>query len=137
MTRRGATRVALAAVALLVVIWSVVLLRNDVVARDAARDIHSDPEMGAADWERAKDRLLGARFLEPDIDVRIDLAYYLLLRDKAEAARVAAAVARDEPDNLEAWVALLKASQGRDAREAARALREIERLNPRLAQRVG
>jgi hypothetical protein len=137
MGRRGATRAALAAVALLVVAWSVVLLRNDVVARDAAHDIHSDPQMGAAEWARAKDRLLGARFLEPDMDVRLDVAYYLLLRDKAEAARVAAAATRDEPDNLDAWVALLKASQGRDARTAARALREIERLNPRLAERVG
>jgi hypothetical protein len=118
------------------VVWSLVLLRNDVLAGDAAQRFHSDPDMSDADWERTAEQLRDARLLNPGNDVRVDLANYLLLRDRQQAARVAGSVVRGEPENLAAWVALLQAAEGRDAGAAARATEEIRRLNPILAERL-
>jgi hypothetical protein len=128
--------VALSGAALLLIVWSLVLLRNDVLAGDAAQRFHSDPDMSEADWARTKEQLQDARFLDPSNDLRVDLANYLLLRDERQAAREARSVVSGEPENLGAWVALLKASQGRDARGAARAAEEIRRLNPLLGARI-
>jgi hypothetical protein len=117
-------------VALGLALWFVVLARDAAIGSGAAARVHSHPDMSASEWDHAMDDLRRAELLDPGTDWDVNRAAYLILRDRAAAARVAAGVVEREPDNLDAWVVLLKATQGRDERQAARARAEIRRLNP-------
>jgi hypothetical protein len=123
-------RIALAVVAVLLITWSAVLWRDEHVGRQAADRIFSDPVMSDSEWDRFLAQLRDAQLLDPSTKWAVSRATALLLRDEPEAARVAASVVAREPDNLEAWMVVLKATRGRDAARADRARAEIRRLNP-------
>jgi hypothetical protein len=118
----------LAVASLLLVAWFVVLARDNHLASGAAQRIHAHPEMTSAEWAGAIDDLRAGELLNPGTEWRINRANYLLLRDKRKALAVANAILRREPDSLDAWAVVLKATP--DARRRAEAMREIRRLNP-------
>jgi hypothetical protein len=120
--------VALLAIPLIA--WFALIFHNDLLAGAASERILEDPGMSAADWNRAMDDLRRAELLDPGSERRMVRAQYLLLRDKREAARVATSVLGREPDNLDAWWVVLRATDRRDPERAARAAEEIRRLNP-------
>jgi hypothetical protein len=123
-------RIALALFAVLVVAWSAVLWRNETVGYDAADRIFGNPTMTAAEWARSLDQLRDAELLDPSTKWRVSRATALLLRDRPAAARLAESVVEREPDNLEAWLVVLRATRGRDPERAAEALAQAKRLNP-------
>jgi len=128
-------RVLVALAATVLIAWFAVLARDEAIGGAAAERIHHRPDMDAADWARSIDPLRAAELLDPGTEWSVRRASYLVLRDKAAAARVAESVVRREPDNLDAWVALLRATRGRDPRRAQQALAQVSRLNPPLAGR--
>lgn len=130
MTAISLPRVGLALFAVLVIAWSAVLWHNEVVGYDAAEVIFGNPTMSDAEWERQLDELRAAELLDPSTKWRVSRANALLLRDKPAAARLAGSVVEREPDNLEAWMVVYRATEGRDPKRAAEALAEIRRLNP-------
>jgi hypothetical protein len=123
-------RIAVALVAVLVLAWSAVLLRDERVARQAEHRFRSDPEMSDAAFARVTDQFEDAALLNPGTPWTLVRANVLLLRDKPQALRVADEILEDEPDNLGAWVVVAEATRGRNARRNAQALAEIRRLNP-------
>jgi Tetratricopeptide repeat len=124
-------RAAIALVALAIVAWSAVLWRGDRIGRDASDRIIMNQDLSDADWEREVERLRDAELLDAGTRWPVARAGALLQRGhRAEAARVIEDVVEREPDNLEAWIVLREAAEGRDPRRAARAHREIRRLSP-------
>ncbi len=124
-------RTILAAVALLVVAWSAVLVRDERLARQAEDSILGNPKMSDARWAEAMEQLEDAELLNPGTPWKLARAQALLLRrDRQAALRVADSVVESEPDNLAAWAVVLRATRGRDARRSAEARAEIRRLNP-------
>jgi hypothetical protein len=116
-----AARFVLAALALLVIAWTAVLLRDLEVGRDAldARDAG---------------RLESARFLDPSVYWdQIRAGILLLNGDPAAAAAQAEEVIRTEPDNFAAWSLLRLATRRSDPRRSAQATLALRRLNPLTA----
>jgi hypothetical protein len=126
------SRIALALFAVLVIAWSAVLWRNENVGYDAADRIFGDPTMSDAEWADSLDALRSAELLDPSSKWRVSRATALLLRDPPAAARLAESVVDREPDNLEAWAVLYRATRGRDPGRASEALAQVRRLNPPL-----
>jgi predicted Zn-dependent protease len=123
-------RAALAVLALIVVAWSGVLWWGESVGRDASNRIITDRGLSDAEWERQMDRLRQANLLDPSTKWPIAEAGALLHRGhRAEAAHVIADVLEREPDNVEAWIVLREAAEGREPAKAAHARAEIRRLN--------
>jgi predicted Zn-dependent protease len=113
-----ASRILLALLAVIVIAWSCVLLRDLEVGRDAtdARD--------AA-------RLEGARTLDPSRYWDQVRAGVLLLNGNAKAAASAAEeLVRAEPDNAVAWSVLRAATRRTDPGRSAQATAALRRLNP-------
>lgn len=123
-------RIVIGLVAVLVVAWSAVLVRDERLARQAEDRIRSDPEMSDAEFSRSMELFEDAELLNPGTQWTVVRANVLLLRDRAQALRVADSIIDGEPDNLAAWVVVQKATERRDPRRSARALAEIRRLNP-------
>jgi hypothetical protein len=123
-------RIAVALIAAALLAWFVVLARDQEIGNGAMDRIVAHPNMSNDEWQRVMDDLQDARLLDPSSDWALTRANYLLLRAPDKARREAESIVRREPDNLGAWVVILRASQGRDPAAARRATREIERLNP-------
>ncbi len=123
-------RAILALIAVVLIAWFSVLARNHVVGWNASLRIVAEPKMDAAEWKRAMDDFRSAESLDPSTDWSIIRAQYWLLRDKRMALRVADSVLRREPDNLAAWSAVLRASDGVDPARHREATMQIRRLNP-------
>jgi Tetratricopeptide repeat len=124
-------RIAVAVVALLVVAWSAVLWRDDRIGRDSSNRIIMNQDLSDAEWAHEVDRLRDAELLDPSTKWPVARAGALLQRGHRErAARVIEDVVEREPDNLEAWIVLREATEGRDPRRAAQAHMEIRRLRP-------
>jgi hypothetical protein len=123
-------RIALVLVSVLLIGWSAVLWRDDRVGHQAADRIFGDPVMSDSEWARALAQLRDAELLDPSSRWKVSRADALLLRDKAAAARVAGTVVDHEPDNLEAWLVIYRATRDRDRRRAREALAQVKRLNP-------
>jgi hypothetical protein len=123
-------RAVLSLVAIVLIGWFAVLVRNNHIAQEAARRLHENPEMSDAAWARQLDQLRKAELLDPDLEWRVTRANYILLRDKDAALRVAESVLRREPDNLNAWEVVLLATRGRDTERSSQARAEVRRLNP-------
>jgi|SRR5215207_7146602 len=132
MTRSPLSRILIALVAVIVVAWSAVLLRDEHLARDAEAAIRADPDMSAARFADSMEKLRDSEFLNPGTQWILVRANVLLLRDKAEAQRVADSVVESEPDNLAAWAVVAKATEKRDPGRFDQAMAEIRRLNPPL-----
>jgi hypothetical protein len=128
-------RVALALIAIVLIAWFAVLVRNQVIGQAATGRIVDASSMSTSEWRSAMDDLRRAELLDPSTTWRVGRANYLVLRDRREALEVATSVVRREPDNLAAWAVVLKASEGLDPERAAHARREIRRLNPPLSSR--
>ena len=116
-----AARFVLATLAVLVIGWTAVLLRDLEVGRDAvdARDAS---------------RLESARFLDPSVYWDQVRAGVLLIDGNPDlAAAQAEEVIRTEPDNIAAWSLLRVATRHSDPRRSAQATRALRRLNPLTA----
>lgn len=126
-----AQRVVLGLLAVAVLAWLGVLLRDHVIMKQASPLLYK-AELTPAEFELNLQRLKDAEFLNPDRSLAVGRATYLVTRGRWRAgAGIAEQVVREEPANVAAWVAILNASQGRDPARARRAAAAIERLNPR------
>jgi len=123
-------RTVLALIAIVLIAWFSVLAYNHAVGWNASLRIVAEPGMGAAEWQRSMDDFRRAEWLDPSTDWSIIRAQYWLLRDKRMALRAADSVLRREPDNLAAWSAVLRASDGIEPARHREALMQIQRLNP-------
>jgi hypothetical protein len=132
LTALSPPRIALALFAALVIAWSAVLWRNEVVGYDAADVIFGNPTMSDSEWAHSLDRLRDAELLDPSTKWRVSRANALLLRDPGAAAQLARSVVEREPDNLEAWSVVYRATRESEPGRAAEALAQIMRLNPPL-----
>jgi predicted Zn-dependent protease len=113
--------VLLGVLAVLVIAWVGVLLRDLEVGRNGVDA--RDPQ-----------RLESARLLDPSVYWDQVRAGVLLLNGDAEgAAAEAEELVRAEPENLVAWSVLRAATRRTDPRRAAEATRALKRLNPREA----
>ena len=111
-------RLLLGVLAVLVIAWVGVLLRDLEVGQDAVSS--RDPE-----------RLEGARVLDPSVYWDQVRAGVLLLDGDAEAAAAEAEqLVRAEPDNAVAWSVLRAATRRTDPGRSAEATRALRRLNP-------
>lgn len=128
-------RAAVAIVALPLVVWFAVLVRDQQVGHAGVDRILSSRNVSDRDWERALSDLRAADLLDPSTDWSMTRASYLMLREPARALRIAESVARRDPNNLPAWTLILRATEGRQPQKAARARREILRLNPAVGDR--
>jgi hypothetical protein len=126
-----AARVLLALLAVLVLAWVGVLARNHELGREAALRAFLGPEPNPGERERDLKTLEDAELLDPNAYWRVARANYLLLDgDAREAARTAEALVRDEPENLFAWSALMRATARTEPRRSAEAAAAIRRLDP-------
>jgi hypothetical protein len=123
-------RVGLAVLAIVLIAWSSVLVRDQVIGHAAVDRIVARPDMSAQAWDDAMDDLRRAELLDPGSDWSLARANYLLLRDEGEALRVAERMVRREPDNVGAWEIVRRVTLKSDPRRAEQAAREINRLNP-------
>jgi hypothetical protein len=123
-----------AALALAVIAWSAVLLRDELLAREAEGRVHANPGMSGAELNRTVELLEDAELLNPGTHWKMVRANVLLLRDRPRALRVAESVLASEPDNLGAWIVVREATKGAHPRRLSEARREIRRLDPRSGQ---
>jgi hypothetical protein len=127
-------RVGLAVLAILLIGWSSLLVRDHTIGQAAVNRIVDNPDMSEQAWNGAMDDLRSAELLDPGTDWSMARANYLLLRDEDEALRVAESIVRREPDNVGAWEIVKRVTLRSDPRRAAQATREIRRLNPAPTQ---
>jgi hypothetical protein len=128
-----AARICLAVVALLVIGWLAVMQRDVRLQERGVGLLASIAVEGRA--AQAESDLRGARLLNPDRTPDLHRAVlYALAGQTRAAAALAESVARDEPDNLSAWRALLMISGDRLPRTAQRARTAIRRLDPLSAR---
>jgi predicted Zn-dependent protease len=114
-------RVVLALVAILVLAWVGVLLRNHEVGRNAVPD-------------RDTQALESARLLDPNRYWEQVLAgLYLIEGEPRLAVAEAEQLIRAEPDNVVAWSVLREASRRTDPKRSAQATAALRRLNPLTA----
>jgi hypothetical protein len=124
-------RALLALIAVLVLAWVGVLLRNYELGKDAAVRGFFGPKLSQAERQRDLDRLEDAQLLDPNAYWKIARANYQILDgDPRAAARSAERLVVDEPTNVFAWGTLLQATRRSDPDRAAQAAAEIRRLNP-------
>lgn len=124
-------RVLIGSLAVLVLLWVGVLLRDHVVAESASPLLYQ-ARLSPSEFDRNIAKLDDAELLNPDSSLDLARATYLTLRGR-EAAAVAAAeeLLEAEPENAAAWGVLLQATRESDPRRAARAEAALRRLNPR------
>ena len=108
----------LAGLALVVIAWTAVLLRDLEAGRDAAR---------ARDAAGLED----ARTLDPSrYWDQVRAGVLLVNGDPRAAAAAAERLVRAEPANAVAWSVLRGATRGTDPKRSAEATAELRRLNP-------
>jgi Tetratricopeptide repeat len=130
-------RIALAVLALAVGAWLVPGLRD--AHREAFGERVALGGVGAptrAEYAAARHDLVAAIGSAPDERARYLLAGLNLRTDRpADALPLLREIVRREPDNLEAWALMTGAAQQADEpATAARARREVLRLNPLAAR---
>jgi hypothetical protein len=128
-------RVVLAVVAVLVIGWVGVLLRNYELGKDAAVRGFFAPAKSAAARDRDLQDLKDAQFLDPNAYWKVARANYLLgIGHTGAAASAAEDLVRAEPENIFAWGTLLRATGRSDPARAREADAQIRRLNPLAAR---
>jgi predicted Zn-dependent protease len=123
-------RVLLAVVAVLALAWLGVQRFHTDALREASYQRFVERNVPQGEFDRVQDRLRRARRLTPDAEADLERAGLHLERGNlVEAARIAAAVTREEPENLSAWGVVLRAARAQgDGPGVARARAEIRRL---------
>jgi hypothetical protein len=125
-----AARIAVALVAVLVIGYSAVLLRDVRLQERATELAQQGRQPGALD--RAVRDYDAASFLNPDTGPDVGLAFGLQAQRRAQAAIAAAEdVVRREPENLTAWRLLAVLTTEQDparSRQAAARARELDPL---------
>ena len=124
-------RVLIGSLAVLVLLWVGVLLRDHVVSESASPLLYQ-AELSEPEFDRNIARLEDAQLLNPDSSLDLARATYLMLRGRdAQAIAATDELLEAEPDNVAAWNVLLDASRGSHPARAAQARAEVRRLNPR------
>jgi len=132
-----ASRILLAAVAVIVIAWLGVALRDAIVLQDAGSVLFKTPPPPQSEFDRALDRMESSDFLNPDQTGKIDRARFLLLHDDPKGAlALADQVVADEPENLAGWSVVYLAGQKVDPARAQAAVVAITRLDPVSAARA-
>jgi hypothetical protein len=132
---RVLARAGVALLAVLVIAWLGVLLRDERLARSAKDRVFYTPTLSGPALGRELDRLKRARLLNPDRTPDLQRAALLLQRGHPdEAARIAEEHVRHEPAALDAWTLIAKANRRRDPVRAAEAVAELKRRNPLAGQ---
>jgi hypothetical protein len=126
-----ATRLALLTVAVLMLAWLGVLMRDHRIVDDVSPSLIGDPGLSNAEFERDVRRLEDARLLNPDPTWQLNLGLALVDRDPRRAARGLEDLVEREPDNVAALRVLEEAARRFDRRRAARVRARIERVDPR------
>lgn len=123
-------RILGAAAALIVCAWFVLGIRQSHDINAATAIISGTAPPSPAQARRARSLLDSAAQLNPDRSVDL-LRSQLVLRegDPARARALALAVARSEPENIQAWLAYGSAS-AHDRAAFTRALRRLDELAP-------
>lgn len=124
-------RALLATVAVLVLAWVGVLLRDQEVGREAGLPFFNQPQMTRAELVRNMNGLEDAEFLNPDTSWTLARAKYYYLRGyPRQATDVAESLVRSEPANVEAWAVIFRATRESDPGRSAAAQAQIKRLDP-------
>jgi hypothetical protein len=123
-------RVAIVAVAVVVLAWLAVMERDAVLQeRGLAAARHGSLARAEADFRTA-------RLLNADTTPDVDRAFVLRAAGRGAAARaLLEGVVRREPDNLLAWSSLLTFARRDDPATARRAVAALRRLDPLSAPR--
>jgi predicted Zn-dependent protease len=122
-------RLALVAVALVVCAWFALGIRQANQVDDAAAIVAKPATPAQA--RHAEKLLHDARALNPDAQVDVLRGQLALQQgDRNGAHRILSDVVAREPDNLQAWVSLARAS--RNAAEFRSALAHVAKLVPRV-----
>jgi hypothetical protein len=121
----------LAVIAVVVLGWAGVLLRDVRLGEEAVFRAYFGPSENPVERDRDLRRLEDAALLDPSSEWDLARAtYYLNIGDRRRAAAVAQELVRREPRNIVAWTALNRATRGTDQARSARAAEAVERLNP-------
>jgi tetratricopeptide (TPR) repeat protein len=140
LNRAVVQRVCLGAVAVLILVWLGVALR-DARRRDEGKDAvravvehRARGQAGRADRERLAEagrQLDRARLLNPDRSILIDRGIQLLVQGRRREARARFQEAtRHEPENADAWIWVATANRTSDPARAALARARVRRLDP-------
>jgi hypothetical protein len=131
-----ATRILLAAVAVVVLAWVGVALRDAIVLQHAGDVLFRTPPPPQAEFDSALDDMKSSDFLNPDPTGKIDRARFLLLHKRpGEALVLANGVVRDEPENIAAWAVVYQAGSVVAPARAEQAKLAIFTLDPQTAKR--
>jgi predicted Zn-dependent protease len=121
-----------AVLALVVCAWFALGAHQAINTSRATSTIAGASKLSSTKARRTLDQLDNAGTLNPDRNVDILRAQTLLASGNAQAARrVLIAVTRDEPQNVDAWLALSRAS-GSNPPLLAKSLEQVRRLEPLL-----
>ena len=126
---------------MVVAVWFAVLLSDEHRANEAAASSGSAAAVEAAlhgrqsQFDQRIHRLRQSRFLDPDTTAELDIAGAYAVRGGAanltRALRTVQGVLRSEPENLDAWAALLRVQEARhDTAGVEAALAQARRLDP-------
>jgi hypothetical protein len=130
-------RILLAAVAVVVLAWTAVALRDAIQLQSAGDVLFRTPPPSQAEFDKALTKMKDSDFLNPDPTGKIDRARFLLLHDKPkQALALADGVVGDEPDNIAAWAVVYQSAALVDPARAEQAKLAIFRLDPQSAKRA-
>lgn len=124
-----AARVAVAALAVVVLAWLAVMERDN--RRLASGVAVAQQRLSPAAFARADSDLRAARMLNPDEQPQVDRALLRFATGRPGAEAIVEDVLRREPDNLTAWGVLYTIARGRhDPAAVRRSLAALRRLDP-------
>jgi predicted Zn-dependent protease len=124
-------RLLLAACAILVFAWVGVLVRDHYVGQSAAESLLYDQKLSDREFEHNIQRMADSRFLNPGSSADLARGTYYLVRGRpGTAARVAEALVDAEPENVDAWQLLWRATRDSDPARSREAAAQVKRLNP-------
>jgi hypothetical protein len=124
-------RLLLAACAILVLAWVGVLVRDHYVGGAAAEALLYNQNLSDREFERNIQRMADSRFLNPGSSADLARGTYYLVRGRPRAAaRVAEGLVRSEPENVDGWQLLWRATRDTDPARSEEAAAQVKRLNP-------
>jgi predicted Zn-dependent protease len=130
-----AQRLLLGALALLIVAWLAVALRDARLHQDARDELQRAQEIGNRELASVGSKLDRARLLNPDRSLLLDRGIQLYAQGRrAEGIERFRELARAEPENAAAWSVLARVAPRTDPQLAALARARIRELDPRAAR---